>query len=85
MMVMIIRSGDDNDSCDYNSIYVMRINQTALHLKRWLGCKVGMCLPVVGLSVGRGVWRGNWGCLEGDGGKGAIWGNGHNMAGKSQG
>ena len=85
MMVMIIRSGDDNDSCNCNSIYVMRINQTALHLRRWLGCKVGMCLPVVGLSVGRGVWRGNWGCLEGDGGKGAIWGNGHNMAGKSQG
>ena len=60
MMVMIIRSGDDNDSCNCNSIYVMRINQTALHLKRWLGCKVGMCLPVVGLSVGRGVWKG-WG------------------------
>ena len=78
MMVMIIRSGDDNEFCNYNSIYVMRINQTALHLKRWPGCKVGMCLPVVGLSVGRGVWRGN-------GGKGAIWGNGHNMAGKSQG
>ena len=79
MMVMIIRSGDDNDSCNYNSIYVMRINQTALHLKRWPGCKVGMCLPVVGLSVGRGVWRGNGGCLEGMGGKepyggmGTIW------------
>ena len=85
MMVMIIRSGDDNDSCNYNSIYVMRINQTALHLKRWPGCEVGMCLPVVGLSVGRGVWRGNGGGLEGDWGKGAIWGNGHNMAGKSQG
>ena len=61
MMVMIIRSGDDNDSCNYNSIYVMHINQTALHLKRWLVCGIGMCLPVVGLSVGRGVWRGDGG------------------------
>ena len=60
MMVMIIRSGDDNDSCNCHSIYVMHINQTALHLQRWPGCNVGMCLPVVGLSVGRGVWRG-WG------------------------
>ena len=71
MMVMIIRSGDDNDSCNYNSIYVMRINQTALHLKRWPGCKVGMCLPVVGLSVGRGVWRGMGG-KEPYGGMGTI-------------
>ena len=38
-----------------------------------------MCLTVVGLSLGRGVWRGNGGCLEGMGGKepyggmGTIW------------